>query len=97
MKIQHTLQNESNLLYVIAKRTSEGLHEDLHTTTKAEHQVKGRLLLDIVVGQRAAILELLASEDQALLIRRNPLLILDLSLDVVDGVGRLNLERDGLA
>ena len=39
---------------------SEGLHEDLHTTTKAEHQVKGGLLLDVVVGQRAAVLELLS-------------------------------------
>jgi hypothetical protein len=43
----------------------------LTTTTKAEHQVEGRLLLDVVVSESAAILELLASEDQALLIWRN--------------------------
>jgi len=41
----------------------------LGTTTKAEHQVKGRLLLDVVVTQGATILQLLASEDQSLLIR----------------------------
>jgi hypothetical protein len=45
--------------------------------------VEGRLLLDVVVGQSAAILELLAGEDEALLVRRNALLILDLGLDVV--------------
>ena len=27
-----------------------------HTTTKAEHQVKSRLLLDVVIGQGSAIL-----------------------------------------
>ena len=56
-----------------------------------------RLLLDVVVGQRAAVLELLAREDQALLVRGDALLVLDLGLDVVDGVGRLDLESDGLA
>jgi hypothetical protein len=41
---------------------SEGLDEDLHTTTQVEHQVNGGLLLDVVVGEGMAILKLLASE-----------------------------------
>ena len=40
----------------------------LGTTTKAEDQVKGGLLLDVVVAEGAAVLELLAGEDQALLV-----------------------------
>ena len=56
-----------------------------------------RLLLDVVVAQRTAILQLLAGKDQALLVRRNALLVLDLGLDVLDRVRRLNLERDRLA
>jgi hypothetical protein len=59
--------------------------------------VEGGLLLDVVVRESAAVLELLASEDQALLVRGDALLVLDLGLDVVDGVGRLDLESDGLA
>ena len=59
--------------------------------------MEGGLLLDVVVGQRSAVLELLASEDQALLVRRNALLVLDLRLDVVDGIGGLDLKGDGLA
>jgi len=55
------------------------------------------LLLDIVIRESATILELLASEDQALLVRGNSFLVLDLALDIVDGVGRLDLEGDGLA
>ncbi len=77
--------------------TCEGLYEDLHASAKAEHQVQGRLLLDVVVGESAAILELLASKDQALLIGGDALLVLDLALDHVDGVGALDLEGDGLA
>jgi hypothetical protein len=33
--------------------------------------VEGRLLLDVVVAERTAILELLSSEDEALLVRGN--------------------------
>ena len=54
------------------------------------------LLLDVVVSQRTAILELLAREDETLLVRRDTLLILDLGLDVVDGVLRLYLEGNRL-
>jgi len=43
----------------------------LGTTTKAEHQVQGGLLLDVVVGQGATILELLTGKDQSLLIGRD--------------------------
>ena len=75
----------------------EGLHEDLHATTESEDQVEGGLLLDVVVRKSATILELLASEDESLLIGRNTFLVLDLSLDVFDGVRRLNIESDGLA
>ncbi len=69
----------------------------LSTTTKTQDQVQSRLLLDVVVGQGAAIFELLAGEDQALLVRRNTFLVLDLRLDIVDGVAGLHLEGDGLA
>merc|ERR1712185_21742 len=52
----------------------ERLDEDLHATAEAEHQVERRLLLDVVVRQGAAVLELLAREDQALLVGRDALL-----------------------
>lgn len=47
----------------------------LTTTTEAEDEVESALLLDVVVGEGAAILELLASEDQALLVRGDTLLV----------------------
>ena len=58
--------------------------------------MEGGLLLDIVVSKGSAILQLLASEDQSLLVRGDALLVLDLGLHVVDGVRGLHLQRDGL-
>ncbi|MED6202982.1 hypothetical protein PIB30_118778 [Stylosanthes scabra] len=68
----------------------------LGATTEAEDKVEGGLLLDVVVGEGAAVLELLSGEDETLLVRGDAFLVLDLGLDVVDGVGRLHLEGDGL-
>lgn len=48
----------------------------LGSTTEAEDQVEGGLLLDVVVRKSAAILELLSGEDQTLLVRGNALLVL---------------------
>jgi hypothetical protein len=75
--------------------------------------VKGGLFLNVVVTESTAIFELFASKDQALLVRGDaardeliswktqtldiPLLVLNLGLDIVDGVRGLNLEGDGFA
>lgn len=59
--------------------------------------MESRLLLDVVIGERTSVFELLAGEDEALLIRRNAFLVLDLALNVVDGVAGLHLEGDSLA
>merc|ERR1712012_799471 len=64
----------------------EGLDEDLHASPEPENEVKGRLLLDVVVGESPAILQLLASEDQPLLIWGDTLLVLDLGLDILNAI-----------
>ena len=51
--------------------TREGLDEDLHTSTETKDEMKGRLLLDIIVGEGSSIFQLLSSKDKTLLIRRN--------------------------
>jgi len=77
--------------------SGQSLDEDLHTTAQAEHKVEGRLLLDVVVGQRTAVLELLPGEDETLLVGRNAFLVLDLLLHVLDRVRGLDFEGDGLS
>jgi hypothetical protein len=66
-------------------------------STKPEHEVEGRLLLDVVVRESPAIFELLTGEDEPLLVWRDALFVLDLGLDVLDGVRRLDLECDGFS
>jgi len=48
--------------------------------------MESRLLLNVVVRKSTTVLELLAGEDEALLIGRNAFLVLNLCLDVVNGV-----------
>merc|ERR1712112_742027 len=56
--------------------TSKSLDENLHSTPKSQDQVKGRLLLDVIIGKSSSILELFSSEDQSLLVWWDSLLIL---------------------
>ena len=94
---------------LLGQHTERGLDD---TTTKTENQMESGLLLDIVVGQGASILQLLTSEDQTLLIWGNAFFVLknsvkvlfnkfqfylDLGLDIFNSVGGLNLEGNGLA
>ncbi len=69
----------------------------LGSTSQTQDKVKGGLLLDVVITQSAAILQLLSGKDKTLLIRRDSFLILNLSLDIIDCVAGFNIQCDGLA
>jgi hypothetical protein len=72
----------SHLVAIVLRRKRLKRRLD-DSTTQTEHQVQRRLLLDVVVGERAAILELLAGEDQSLLVWGDALFVLDLGFDIV--------------
>jgi len=74
--------------------TSEGLDEDLHTSSKSEDQVESGLFLDVVIGEGSAVFELLTSKDESLLIWWDSFLVLDLSLNVFNGVCWLDIKGD---
>ena len=59
--------------------------------------MQSRLLLNVVIRKSSAVLELLPSEDQPLLVRGDALLVLDLRLNIVDGIAGLHLKSDCLA
>ena len=59
--------------------------------------MKGRFLLDVVVGKGTTILELLSSEDEMLLIRGDAFYILILSLHIVNSVRGLDFQGDRFA
>ena len=92
----HSLDSVRRLNFKSDGLAGEGLDENLHTTTETKNQVESRLLLDVVVGEGAAVFKLFASKDKTLLVRGNTFLVLDLLLHGLDGVRRLNFEGDGL-
>ena len=58
--------SQLRLLALVLDLLGSGVHlllSLLCTTTESQDEMEGRLLLDIVVGEGAAIFELLASED----------------------------------
>ncbi|KFU86291.1 hypothetical protein M959_13525, partial [Chaetura pelagica] len=93
----HILNGVTGLNFKGDSLASQGLHKDLHATPQAQHKMEGGFLLDVVVRQSAPVFQLLASEDQPLLVRGNAFLVLDLGLHVLDGITGFNLEGDGLA
>merc|ERR1711936_1239468 len=68
---------------------SQGLDKDLHTSSQSKNQMQGAFLLNVVVREGSSIFKLLSSKDQPLLIWRNAFLVLNLGLDVLDGIRRL--------
>jgi len=48
--------------------------------------MEGRFLLDVVIGEGSAILQLFTSKDKTLLIWWDSFLVLDLGLDILNGV-----------
>merc|ERR1712019_293683 len=77
--------------------SSQGLDEDLHTSPESKDKMEGGFLLDVVVREGSTIFQLLSSKDQPLLVWGNSFLVLDLGLNIFNGVRWLNLEGDGLS
>merc|ERR1712224_118241 len=73
------------------------LHQVSQAPTQTQNKMKSRLLLNVIVRERTTIFQLLACEDQALLVRGDALFVLDLGLHVVNRVGSLHVQGDGLA
>jgi len=63
---------------------------------RRKEEVQRRLFLAVVIRQRPSVFELLAREDQGLLVRRQAFLVLNLLLHAFDGVAGFDIERDGL-
>ena len=82
-KAGHVLPANDLVLVGLLSQELERRLDD--ASPKAEHQVERALLLDVVVRKRAAVLQLLAREDETLLIGWDALLVLDLGLNARTG------------
>ena len=81
-KLDITFSTNHFLALVLSGQSSKGgLDLDLthSSSSQAQHEMESGLLLDVVVRKSSSVLQLLSSEDESLLIRRNSFLVLDLS------------------
>ena len=60
-----------------------------------QDQMQRALLLYVVVLQRSSVLHLFSGKNESLLVRRDPLFVLDLALDHVYRVRRFDLQSYG--
>ena len=90
-RVRNAEKGAAKVLARLARELADWKHA--RHAAQAEHQVQRGLLLDVVVGERAAVLQLLAREDEALLVGRDALLVLDLLLHVLDGVAEVVAEK----
>ena len=74
-----------------------GVNRRPASPVKTEHEVQRGSVLDVTIGQHVSVLEVLLREDQALLVRRDARLVLDLLLHVIGRVARLDVKLDPLA
>ena len=58
--------------------------------------MEGGFFLDVVVGESSAVFKLLSGENQSLLVRGDTFFVLDLGLDIVDGIAGFDLKSDCL-
>ena len=56
--------------------------------------MQGRFLLDIVITQRTAILQLFPGKDKTLLIRWNTFFVLNFRLHIINRIGWFDIQRD---
>ena len=87
----------ANGLFAVELLGKQSQRRIVDSSTQTKDQVKSRFLLDIVITQSSAVLQLLSGKNQTLLIRRNSFLVLNLGLDIVDSVTWLDVQSDGLS
>jgi len=66
------------------------------SSSQSKDQMKSAFFLDIVVREGSAVFQLLSSENESLLIRRDTLFVLNFSLDIINSVRGFDIESYSL-
>ena len=69
----------------------------LISSSQPKDKMKGRLLLDVIIGECSSIFQLLSCEDETLLVWWDTFLVLDLCLDIFNSIRSLYFKSNCLA
>merc|ERR1711922_117443 len=67
------------------------------SSSQPKDKMKGRLLLDVIIGESSSIFQLLSCEDETLLVWWDTFLVLDLCLDIFNSIRRFNFKSDSFS
>ena len=84
-------------IFFLAWSCIDSFNRKSSTATKPEDQMKRGLRLDIVIWKSTTILQLLASKNKALLVRRDSFFVLDFLFDDCYGIWRLDVDLKRLS
>ena len=76
---------------------SQSLDKDLLASPESKEEVNGALSLDVVVSELPVVLKVLASENESLLVNRDSFPVVELLLQVSDGLSVLERKSPSLA
>ena len=88
------VQQVRQVIDVCTLQVGEAAH---HSAFEHRTQVQGALLMDVVVGYRAFVLQLLASKREQLLVWWDTFALLEFGFHSPNGVGCFHTQCDGLA
>merc|ERR1739845_307612 len=77
--------------------SSKCFNKNLHSSSKAEYEMKSTFLLDVIIRQGTPIFELLTSKNETLLVWGNSFLILNFGLDIFNGIRWFDLKGDSFS
>jgi len=98
ISLQRLLVLESNIVLIkIIYNLLSFLIRAAFVTSKPEDHVDCAFLCNVVIGETAIVLKLLACKDKSLLIGWNSLLVLDLLLHLVDRASKLQIKSDSFS
>merc|ERR1711908_128689 len=90
MKSSVTFATDHLVAVVFLCKKSQTRFDD--TTSQSQHEMKSRLLLNVVITQSATIFQLFAGKNQSLLVGWNAFFIMNLGFDIVDCITWFNLK-----
>jgi hypothetical protein len=77
--------------------SSKSFNENLHSSSQSKDQMESGFLLNVIIGEGSSVFQLFSCKNKSLLIRGNSFFVLDLGLDVFNGIRGFDFQSDSLS
>jgi hypothetical protein len=77
--------------------SSKSFNENLHSSSQSKDQMESGFLLNVIIGEGSSVFQLFSGKNKSLLIGGNSFFVLDLGLDVFNGIRGFDFQSDSLS